>query len=92
MFLHPLTKFKIQKYYQNRSKFNNVFLRNNLPEMQNEAFVTNFAEYISLGNHEIALYENDENVAYLDSFGVEHIPKEIKTSRQLFTEYKHTIP
>ena len=45
--------------------------------MQNEAFVINFAEYISVGNHGMALYVNDETVAYLDSFGIEHIPKEI---------------
>ena len=27
----------------------------------------------------IALYVNDNNETYFDSFGVEHIPKEIKT-------------
>ena len=26
----------------------------------------------------IALYVNNDNIAYFDSFGVEHIPKEIK--------------
>ena len=31
-----------------------------------------------MGIHCVALYVNDNNVTYFDSFGVEHIPKEIK--------------
>ena len=38
----------------------------------------NFDEYESIGTHWIALYVNGENVTYFDSFGVEHIRKEIK--------------
>ena len=34
--------------------------------------------YKSIGTHWIALYVNDKTVTYFDSFGVEHIPKEIK--------------
>ena len=29
MLSHPLTKFDIQKYYQNEPKFNGVYSRNN---------------------------------------------------------------
>ena len=29
---HPLTNFEIQKYYQNKSRFNGAFPRNNLPK------------------------------------------------------------
>ena len=42
------------------------------------AYVTNLDEYKSIETHWIALYVNAENVTYFDSFGVEHIPKEIK--------------
>ena len=40
----------------------------------------NLDEYADIGTRWIALYvqKNDE-VIYFDSFGVEHIPKEIKT-------------
>ena len=38
----------------------------------------NFDEYESIGTHWIAFYVNDENVTYFVSFGVEHIPKEIR--------------
>ena len=31
-----------------------------------------------MGTHWIAFYVNDNNVTYFDSFGVEHIPKEIR--------------
>ena len=35
-------------------------------------------KYESIGTHLISLYLNDNNVTYFDSFGVEHIPIEIK--------------
>ena len=35
-------------------------------------------EYESIGTHWIVLYVNDNNLTYFDTFGVEHIPKEIK--------------
>ena len=37
-------------------------------------------EYESVGTHWIALHVNVNNVAYFDSFGVEHIPKKIENS------------
>ena len=41
------------------------------------ALTINLDEYESIGTHWIALYVNDNNVTYFDSFEVEHIPKEI---------------
>ena len=38
----------------------------------------NLNDYKSIGTHSIALYVNAKTVTYFDSFGVEHIPKEIK--------------
>ena len=35
-------------------------------------------EYSDIGTHWVALYANNNSVTYFDSFGVEHIPKEIK--------------
>ena len=37
----------------------------------------NLDEHESIGTHWIALYVNAKNETYFDSFGVEHIPKEI---------------
>ena len=31
--LHPLTNFEIQKYYQNKPKFNRVYSRNDLSKV-----------------------------------------------------------
>ena len=44
------------------------------------AYVINLDEYKSTGTYWIALHVNAKNVIYFDSFGVEHIPKEIKKS------------
>ena len=76
---HPLTNFEIQKYYQNQPKYNGVYSRNNSSKIKDGAYITNLDEYESIRTHWIALYANDNNVTYFDSFGVEHILKEIKT-------------
>ena len=75
---HPLTNFEIQEYYQNEPRFNGVFSRDNLPNsIKNGAYVINLDEYCDIGTHWVALYVNNKTVTYFDSFGVEHIPKEI---------------
>ena len=86
MLPHPLTNFEIQKYYENESRFNRVFSRDNLPEkVKNGAFVIHFDEYLDTGTHWIALFCKKNEIVYFDSFGVEHIPEEIKE----FLENKH---
>ena len=79
MLPHPLTNFEIEKYYENESRFNRVFSRDNLPEkIKNGAFVIHFDEYLDTGTHWIALFCKKNEIVYFDSFGVEHIPEEIK--------------
>ena len=76
---NPLTNFEIQKYYKNEPRFNGVFLRNNLPKkIKDGAYVINLDEYADVGTHWIALFCNRNEIVYFDSFGVEHLPKEIK--------------
>ena len=78
MLLHPLTNFEIMKYYENESRFNGVYFRDNLPnKIKDGAYVINLDEYSDIGTHWVALWVNNNNVTYFDSFGVEHIPKEI---------------
>ena len=43
------------------------------------AYIINLHQYEIMGTHWIALYVNSKNVIYFDSFGVENIPKEIRT-------------
>ena len=76
---HPLKNFEIQAYYQNEPRFNGVFSRDSLPNTirSHGAYVINLDEYHDIGTHWVALYVNNKTVTYFDSFGVEHIPKEI---------------
>ena len=75
---HPLTNFEIQGYYQNTPRFNWLFSRDNLLNaIKHGAYVINRDEYHDIGTHWVALYVNNKTVTYFDSFGVEHIPKEI---------------
>ena len=76
---HPLTKFEIQAYYQTEPRFIGVYSRDNLPKkMKDGTYVINLDEYYDIGTHGIALYVNNKTVTYFDSFGIEHIPKEVK--------------
>ena len=76
---HPLTNFEIQKYYQDEPRFNGVFSRNNLPlKIKDGANIINLDEYEDVGTHWIALFSNGNEIVYFDSFGVEHLPEEIK--------------
>ena len=47
--------------------------------MNDGAYVINIDEYSDIVTHQISVYALDNNVTYFDSFGNEHIPKEIKT-------------
>ena len=82
---HPLTNFEIQKYYQNDAqlssqnepKFNGVYSRNNLPKIKDGAYMINSDEFKAIRIHWIVLHVKSNSATYFDSFGVEHIPKEI---------------
>ena len=79
MLPHPLTNFEIQEYYQYEPRFNGIFSRNNLPKkIKDGAYVINLAEYADEGTHWVALFCNRNEIVYFDSFGVEHVPEEIK--------------
>ena len=69
MLSHPLTNFEIRKYYQNEPRFNGVYSRNNLPKrIRNTAYVINLDEYADVGTHWIALYVENIEVIYFNSF------------------------
>ena len=85
---HPLTNFEIQANYQNEPRFKGVFSGDNLPNtIKNRAYVINLDEHHDIGTHWVVLYVNtvepsskecnNKSVTYFDSFGVEHILKEI---------------
>ena len=84
---HPLTNIEISEYYMNEPRFNDVYSRNNLPnKIKKGAYVINLDEYENTGTHWVALFVKSkyttessflERTIYIDSFGVEHTPKEI---------------
>ena len=78
---HPLTNFEIEAYYQNEPRFIGVYSRDNLSNKVKDGccYIINLDEYSDVGSHLVALYVNNNKTAtYFDSFGLEHIPKEIK--------------
>ena len=76
---YPLTNFEIQKHYQNDPRFNGVYSGDNLQKIKDGVYIINLDEYSDIGTHWVALYVQNNDVIYFDSFGVEYIPKEIRT-------------
>ena len=66
---------------KNEPRFNGVYSRDNLPKIKDGTNIINLDEYSDIGAHWVAWYvqNNNNNVIYFYSFGVEHIPKETKT-------------
>ena len=75
----------MQKCHQNGPRFNGLYSRDNLPRINDGEYVINLDEYSHIETHWFALYLQNNDVNYFYSFGVEHIPKEIRT----FISYKN---
>ena len=55
-----------------------MYSRNNLPnKIKKGAYVIHLDEYGNTGTHWVSLFVKPKYTIYFDSFGVEHIPKEI---------------
>ena len=75
---HPLTNIEISEYYANKPRFSGVYSRNNLPnKIKKGAYVINLDEYENTGTYWVSLFVKPKYTVYFDSFGIEHIPKEI---------------
>ena len=74
---HPLTNFEIKDYFKNEKRFYSLYSRNNLPNLKNGAYVINLDHSKNIGTHWIVIFVKEDEVIYVDSFGVEYIPKEI---------------
>ena len=56
-------------------------------KIKDGAYVINLDEYADVGTYWIALFCKRNEIVYFDSFGVEHVPKEVKE----FVENKNII-
>ena len=66
-------------------------------KLKDGAYIINFDEYADAGTHWIALFCKRNEIVYFNSFGVEHLPEEIKefignkNIKSNILEYKQTI-
>ena len=75
---HPLTNFEIEKYFEDEPQFNRVHSRDNLPKTTRDGgYVVNLDDLGKSGTHWVAIYLNNDRATYFDSFGVEHMPREV---------------
>ena len=88
MLPHPLTNFEIQKYYQNEPKFNSFYSQNNLSKIK-EWEIYNKSWWIWINRNSLDYFLCAcWKCNIIDSFGAEHIPKEIRK----FIRNKNIIP
>ena len=80
-----MTNFEIQKYQndalvssKNDSKSNVVHSSNNTHERKDGTYVINLDECANIRTPLITIYVKNDVATYFDSFGVEHIPKQIR--------------
>ena len=67
------------RYFVSYCRFNGVYYRSNLPKkIKDVAYVINLDEYADVGTHWVALFCKRSDIVYFNSFGVEHVPEEIK--------------
>ena len=66
MMPHPLTNFERQKCYENESRFNGVYSRDNLPtKIKDGSYVINRDKHADVGTHWIALFcKNEQNCLF----------------------------
>ena len=67
--------------------YKGVFSKSNLPKkIKDGAYLINIDEYEDLDTYQITLFCSRNEIFYFDSFGVEHIPEEIKTFVEEFLD------
>ena len=76
MLSRPLTYFETHINYQKQPNFSCVYSGNDLPKIKADAI--NLGKYKLIRSHWIALCVNGNIVTWFNSFGGEHIPKEIE--------------
>ena len=95
---HALTNFEIQRYYQNKPRFNGVYSRNNFPKkIKDGAYVTNLDEYADVGTNWLLYFVEEVKSFILIVLVFNMFLKKlqnlsvIKTSKQTYLEYNQTI-
>ena len=79
MLPNSLRNFEMQNYCQIKPIWNGIFSENDLLKIKDGGYLRNLDEFKSIGIHWIAIYTSVNNILYLDRYGVENIPKEIKS-------------
>ena len=75
-----LSEFEIEKNYQNESKLDGVYSRNNLPKIKDWVYIINTDEYESIKTHWTAWYAYGNIIMYFDSFRVKIFQKRFENS------------
>ena len=95
---HSLTNFEIKEYYENDSRFNGVYSRDNFLEIiKNGAYVINLDQYADVSTHWVGLYVKIIKLFTLIALVLNMFQKkledllDIKTQKQTYLEYKQTI-
>ena len=73
---HPLNDIEITNYFKYEARFNDVFSRNNLPEIKDGAYFINLDGKNNKETHWVSLFIDKNTAVYFDSFGIEYISQD----------------
>ena len=73
---HFLTDINITKNLNYKSRFNGIY-RDNLPKIENSAYVINLNEKESKRTHRVQLFIDKFIAMHFDSLGMEYTPQEV---------------
>ena len=72
--LYPLNNIKIRNYFDYKPRFNGASSKNNLPRINDGAYVINLNDRNSKGTHCFSLFTDRKAAVYFDSFGNKYLP------------------
>ena len=70
------------KYFVNDCRFNGVFSRDNLPRIEDGAYMINLNDKQSKGTHWVSLFIDKHMAVYLEFSGIEYIQREVLSEIQ----------
>ena len=82
--LHNLSNTEITKYIKYKIRFNDVFLRNIISRIKDGVCVVNLNDKNGKGRQWVSSFIDVNTAVYLDSFGIEYIPKDKSVTRNIF--------
>ena len=83
IWIHLLSSIEITKDFNYEPSFNGLVSRDNLPRINDEAYVISLEDKQSKETHCLSLFNDRNTSVYFDFFGIEYIHEEVLSETYL---------